>query len=201
MFPQSGIQTKQEKHVFYHKINRRFSIQEDKKLTALVSIYGENSWPLIASKMEHRNSRQCKDRWCQYLSPEANKTPWTEEEEERLKVLVIELNGKWIEIAKHFNGRADAQIRNKWKTLQRRMGMLPLKKSAASQHQTSPRQATFTYPTPAHLSLPAQPIVQRPVQQAEEIKTIKNNEDIFNFNVFDDFDDSELYLSPDFSYV
>ena len=186
------------KQVFYHKINRRFTIQEDKKLTELVSIYGENSWPLVASKMEHRNSRQCKDRWTQYLSPAANKNPWTEEEEERLKTLVRELNGKWIEIAKHFEGRADAQIRNKWKTLQRRMGLLPNKKSSI-QHQTSPRQAILTYPIPANIpQIPQQH--PQPIQESPEQLQFQNNGDIFDFNIFEDFEDNDLFIS-NFSYV
>ena len=105
-----------------HKVNRRFSKQEDAKLKDLVRRFGENRWTLISRYMGNRNTRQCKDRWYQYLSPHVNQAPWTREEEEKLKKLVVELNGRWFEIAKYFNGRADSQIRNKWRTLLRRGG-------------------------------------------------------------------------------
>ena len=108
------------KSPFTHKVNRRFTPEEDQKLTELVQLYGAGNWIFIASCMKTRNSRQCKDRWCQYLSPEANQSAWTEEEEERLKQLYQKYNGKWLEIGKYFEGRALSQIRNKWKTLERR---------------------------------------------------------------------------------
>ena len=193
---QQNYFVKNNQNVLYHKINRRFTIQEDNKLKELVSIYGEKSWILIASKMGNRNSRQCKERWCQYLSPSANKNPWTKEEEERLKILVKELNGKWIEIAKHFNGRADAQIRNKWKTLQRRMGLLPKKKNFV-QYQTAPRKAVFAFPVPINI---LQSINPKEEQQYFDNFQQSEDEDLFNFNIFEEYEDNDL-LNPDFSYV
>ena len=114
------METTINKSRFTHKVNRRFTKEEDEMLTKLVNLYGAGNWLFIASCMKTRNSRQCKDRWCQYLSPEANQSAWTQEEEERLKKLYKELNGKWLEIGKYFEGRALSQIRNKWKTLERR---------------------------------------------------------------------------------
>ena len=182
------------KQVLYHKINRRFTIQEDQKLTELVSIYGERSWPLIASKMENRNSRQCKDRWCQYLSPSANKTPWTEEEENRLVILVKELNGKWKEIAKHFDGRADAQIRNKWKTLMRRMGLLSNNENYSNKFQTFPIKSFVTYPIPINLSQNTQKEEQNQ-ESFDNFNQVESNEDFIDFNVFDDYEDTDLFIS------
>ena len=105
---------------FSHKVIRRFTPAEDEKLTKLVKLYGAGNWLFIASCMKTRNSRQCKDRWLQYLSPDSNQSAWTEEEEERLRTLYHQYNGHWLEIGKYFEGRALAQIRNKWKTLERR---------------------------------------------------------------------------------
>ena len=103
-----------------HKVNRRFTQEEDETLTKLVKLYGAGNWLFIASCMKTRNSRQCKDRWYQYLSPESNQSPWTEEEEKKLRELVQQYNGRWLEIGKFFEGRALSQIRNKWRTLERR---------------------------------------------------------------------------------
>ena len=101
-------------------IHRRFTEEEDDKLRELVKKYGENQWLLISSCMGTRNSRQCKDRWHQYLSPEANLAPWTQEEEELLKRLFEQYQGKWLEILKFFPKRSYNQIKNKWKTIERK---------------------------------------------------------------------------------
>ena len=182
-----------KKPSLYHKTNRRFSLQEDKQLKELVSIYGEHNWTLIAEKMKKRNSRQCKDRWVQYLSPHANQTPWTAEEEERLKKLVVDLNGKWIEIAKHFNGRADSQIRNKWRTLQRRAGMLQTNRTMAP-----------TYPIPHTHPIPffqPFPVVQQNVQKNNsqpEVETSPETCDI-SFDTFEDDNIEDSFFIEPFS--
>ena len=103
-----------------HRLNRRFSEQEDEMLIKLVNIYGPRNWTFIASHLGTRNARQCRDRWFSYLSPDSNPLPWTQEEEERLRALVVKFDYDWQEIKKYFNGRAIPQIRNKWRTLERR---------------------------------------------------------------------------------
>ena len=101
-------------------VHKRFTEEEDNKLRDLVQKYGENQWLMISSRMGTRNSRQCKDRWLQYLSPKSNLTPWTPEEEELLLKLSEQYKGKWLEITKMFPGRSYNQVKNKWKTLERR---------------------------------------------------------------------------------
>ena len=100
-----------------HKINRRFTEEEDMILKKLVKLYGDSNWIKISNRMPGRNSRQCKDRWCLYLSPNTNRSPWTAEEEQRLLELAKKYKKKWTEISKFFDGRPDTQIKNKWKTL------------------------------------------------------------------------------------
>ena len=103
----------------FHKVNRRFEASEDEKLKMLVSKYG-NDWGLISNEMPGRNKRQCKDRWEQYLSPNAKVEPWTSEEEALLLKLVEENGHNWKIIAQSFPGRALPQVRNKYRTLSQR---------------------------------------------------------------------------------
>ena len=111
----------QELRPKFHKENRRFEPLEDRRLKELVETYGDKDWSLISNYMPGRNRRQCKDRWEQYLSPHANNTPWTEEEETLLINLVKIYENDWVKIAKMFPGRPLPQIRNKWRTLKRRI--------------------------------------------------------------------------------
>ena len=99
------------------KGNRRFTKKEDDQLIELVKKYGESNWIIISCKMEHRNSRQCKDRWQQYLSPTTNRSPWTNEEEFLLMTLVAQYGKKWLHLSKFFYQRPPSQLRNKYKTL------------------------------------------------------------------------------------
>ena len=105
-------QTKKTKNI------RRFTQEEDDQLKELVKLYGESNWIMISCKMEHRNSRQCKDRWEEYLSPTTNRTPWSKEEELRLMTLVSQYGKKWLFLSKFFDRRPDSQIRNKFKTIE-----------------------------------------------------------------------------------
>ena len=111
------IFTQREKRT---KINRRFTKEEDENLVNLVEKYGESDWMQIAEMMKNRNARQCKDRWFQYLAPTVNKKPWTKEEDERLMQLVSEYGPKWLYISKFFDGRHNAHIRNRYKTIQKK---------------------------------------------------------------------------------
>ena len=75
-----------------------FTPQEDCLLIDLVAQFGNDSWTTIASYMEKRNARQCKDRYNSYLSPTINKGPFTEEEDDLLRKKYNEIGPKWVKI-------------------------------------------------------------------------------------------------------
>ena len=121
-----------EKQDSQHRINRKFTSQEDTTLKKLVHDLGENSWSDISLKMKDRNPRQCHDRWFYYLSPKINNSPWTPEEDERLITLCYQLNGKWVKISKYFKGRTDTQIKNRWNILNRKFRLPGIPKTEES---------------------------------------------------------------------
>ena len=110
------------------RTNRKFSYDEDRALRRLVKQFGESSWDEISKHMNERNPRQCHDRWCFYLSPKINHSPWTDEEDKRLIKAYTELNGKWVQISKRFKGRTDTQIKNRWNTLNKLMHLPKIEK-------------------------------------------------------------------------
>ena len=60
---------------------RTWYLEEDARLLALVQLFGVGQWTVIALELGGgRNSKQCRERWHNHLSPEVKKEPWTPEE-------------------------------------------------------------------------------------------------------------------------
>lgn len=98
----------------------KFTPDEDENLKSLVETYGTGNWVFIAKKMPNRNSRQCRERYLNYLNPELNTDPWTEEEDKLLEVKFAQLGARWVHMVQYFPNRTDAMIKNRYMLLQRR---------------------------------------------------------------------------------
>lgn len=103
------------------RVKNKFSMSEDAALQNLVKRYGDNDWVTIAKMLRTKNSRQCHDRWFYYLSPKLNHGPFTEEEDNKLIQLQQKYGQRWVKIAKHFAGRTDTQIKNRWNVIKRKL--------------------------------------------------------------------------------
>lgn len=100
-----------------HAKRQVFTPCEDAKLKLLVQQFGNNSWTLIANYMENRTPRQCRERYNGYLQPRITNPPWTKEEDELLIKKYKEYGRKWMKISKHFEGRSNSNVKNRWKSL------------------------------------------------------------------------------------
>ncbi|MDR1597962.1 MAG: hypothetical protein LBR89_03435 [Holosporales bacterium] len=100
-----------------------FSKEEDEQLRELVARHGTNGrncWEQIARGMENRNARQCKERWCNYLSPQLDHVPWTPELDARLRELVQELGThQWAQIGRALGGRSENDVKTHFHKLSR----------------------------------------------------------------------------------
>lgn len=94
-----------------------FSPEEDAYLCSLVKQFGDNCWKIIAKKMPNRTTRQCRERYKNYLSPEIKNGPWSKEEDELLKEKYKEFGPKWAKIGSFFNSRSDVNIKNRWASI------------------------------------------------------------------------------------
>ncbi|EAX97610.1 Myb-like DNA-binding domain containing protein [Trichomonas vaginalis G3] len=97
----------------------KFTPSEDQKLRMLVSVLGPSNWKKVSEYMVSRNARQCRDRYKNYLSPNLNSSPWSQEDDAKLLQLVDFYGRKWSLIAKEFNGRTDINIKSRYALLMR----------------------------------------------------------------------------------
>jgi hypothetical protein len=89
-------------------------------------------WPAIASHFQGRsmiyckvsneqsvdnagrNSKQCRERYSQHLTPDVNKQPWSAKEEQLLFRLQATIGNAWTEISRVLPGRSDATCKNRY---------------------------------------------------------------------------------------
>ena len=100
----------------------RWSEEDDKFLVLLVSELGHN-WPLLATRMEGRTSKQVKERWTNQLDPTISTDPWMAEDDQQLVELIRELGHSWCEIARRMPGRTESMVKNRFHAnLRKRFG-------------------------------------------------------------------------------
>jgi hypothetical protein len=101
-------------------VRLKFSPEEDSTLMALVQKFGQGNWQSIASYMNGRTSRQCKERWIHYLDPTIIVKPWTKREDRLLEQKVGELGKKWKQLEMIFPGRTEISLKNRYNVLLRK---------------------------------------------------------------------------------
>lgn len=106
------------------KVRGRWSPKEDALLVDAVNQVGGFVWTKIQKFVPGRTDAQCRERYCNVLSPEVRSAPWTTSEDERLEAAVREHGvGKWSRVARSLAGaaedtqRTDSQCARRWSHL------------------------------------------------------------------------------------
>lgn len=105
------------------KYRHRFSKEEDDKLLILVNNFENKdliNWNRVASKMQDRTPRQCRERYLNYLMEKNKKGDWSKEEDELILSLYNQIGPKWAKMTSYFNKRSNIDIKNRYSTLIRR---------------------------------------------------------------------------------
>lgn len=99
--------------------------EEDERLQQLVLDIGSKHWSRIASAMNGRNGKQCRERWINHLKPDISKEPWSNEEDNVLIRAYAEIGSKWSEMETLLKGRTENAIKNHWhSTLRKRQDVV-----------------------------------------------------------------------------
>jgi hypothetical protein len=99
----------------------KFTPQEDEMLRELVGRFGATDWRRVASHLSTRNSRQCRERWKNYLDPlVAHSQEWTDDDDALLESVFADVGSRWTTLASYFPGRSTNSVKNRWIALQRR---------------------------------------------------------------------------------
>ena len=99
---------------------KRFTKEEDEKLLKIVSIIGTYNWQAISDFMGNFTTRQCRERYNNYLKPGLNKAPFTPEEDKMLIEKVAVFGKKWKLISFWFKNRTPYAVKNHYKVLMNR---------------------------------------------------------------------------------
>eukprot|EP00299_Pterocystis_sp_00344_P007831 c271_g1_i1.p1 GENE.c271_g1_i1~~c271_g1_i1.p1 ORF type:complete len:446 (+),score=48.85 c271_g1_i1:60-1397(+) len=93
---------------------RSWTPEEDKRLLELVNAEGGNCWSQIATHLEGRVGKQCRERWRNHLDPNIRRDSFSPEEDDRILELVQELGTRWSKIAQRLPGRTENAVKNRY---------------------------------------------------------------------------------------
>jgi hypothetical protein len=91
-----------------------FTPEEDVHLIHIMESQQFSGWLSVANQIPGRTSRQCRERWFNYLSPSILVGPWTEQEDLRLIAEINRIGRCWSTLAASFGGRSENDIKNRW---------------------------------------------------------------------------------------
>lgn len=152
-------------------LRKRFSEQEDALLKSLVEEEGIRNWEEISKRMPFRTSRQCRDRYNNYLFKEIVNKPWTPEEDSIILEKYMIHGPHWVKISQYLEARSGNNVKNRWHKylsklkntsiekygLMRNQASLPkvADSNATPQHQLQPLPNIETFSNPAPQKIPS----------------------------------------------
>ena len=108
------------------RLKIRFTKEEDEKLKKLVdeelAKKKKVNWFYVSKNMGNRTSRQCRERYNNYIRDSEHKYygKWSPEEDKLLLSKYAEYGPQWCIISKFFGNRSNINVKNRFASLQRK---------------------------------------------------------------------------------
>mmetsp|Transcript_18432 Transcript_18432/g.30000 ORF Transcript_18432/g.30000 Transcript_18432/m.30000 type:complete len:403 (-) Transcript_18432:1196-2404(-) len=77
------------------------------------------TWSWVASHIDGRNAKQCRERWRNFLDDSIKRGGWSEEEDQLLQKLFKQLDGRWAMIARKMPGRTENSVKVRYQSMER----------------------------------------------------------------------------------
>lgn len=99
----------------------KWTKHQDLQLLRSIQQYGYSNWTLIASFVEGRNGKQCRERWLNHHNPSLYKGVFTAEEDEIILSQQKIRGNDWSSIAQLLPGRSANHVKNRFRVLLNKM--------------------------------------------------------------------------------
>lgn len=140
-----------------------WSPEEDTILRNHIQNHGTGgNWIALPHKAGlKRCGKSCRLRWLNYLRPDIKLGGFTEEEDNIISSLYVNIGSRWSVIASHLRGRTDNDVKNHWNT--------KLKKKFLSSYNSTTTATTTTISTSINRMQYSSPVTLLPKQEANPI--------------------------------
>lgn len=116
--------------------------EEDEVILEFVAKNGDKDWAKLASMLNGRTGKQCRERFKNHLDPTLSKDPWTSDEDDRLISLHEQFGNSWTKLSAFFPGRTDNCIKNRWNsTIRKRLERIEKGEPLVMKRGRKPRPA------------------------------------------------------------
>lgn len=101
-----------------------WDVEEDLRLCMAVKVHKPGNWVDVAKHVPNRTDIQCRERYCNILSPCIKVARWTHYEDTLIVLSVLVMGKRWSKIAKMISNRTDNQCWRRFKYLTRHSKLL-----------------------------------------------------------------------------
>lgn len=155
-----------EKQEEVSTLRKRFTKEEDRILKYVIQTLGIHNWSEVSKYLPNRTSRQCRDRYNNYLFKDITIHPWTEEEDAIILGKYLLYGNHWAKISTYLDGRSGNNVKNRWhKYLSKRYSSYLSKKKFSYLQNPQPYEVY-------------NPVQIQPIQPVQILNNCPNNQSI-----------------------
>lgn len=102
-------------HCPYSRV--QWTNEDNEKIVNHVKRFGSKNWKYVATEIQTKNAKQCRDHYNDVLDPQIRNSIWTREEGKTLLLKFEQFGPHWSKIKRFLPGRTTGMIKNYMKIL------------------------------------------------------------------------------------